>query len=233
MKFHFGLRTRFKKWLNRRRLLAIHHEFREYTMTPDWLFADTLEVTEKVRSLPGCVVECGVWRGGMIAGMARLLGPERKYHLFDSFEGLPPARDIDGEKAVQWQNDPSGRDYNDNCAVDSDYARRAMETSGVPSFTLVKGWFEKTLPSYDFGEPIAVLRLDGDWYESMLTCLNELFDRVAPGGLILIDDYYVWDGCSRAVHDFLSQRKAAERIQAVGKLVYIEKLPPPVSEPNR
>ncbi len=225
MKMHFGIRSGIKKWLNRRRLKRIHHEFREYTMTPGWLYVDTLEVAERAKSLHGCVVECGVWRGGMIAGLARLLGRDRRYYLFDSFEGLPPARAIDGEKAIQWQNNPQGRDYNDNCAAPIDYARKAMELSGASSYQLVQGWFDKTLPTFDPGEPIAVLRLDGDWYESTLTCLNLLFDRMAPGGLVLIDDYYVWDGCSRAIHDFLSQRKAVERIKTVGKLIYIEKLP--------
>lgn len=55
--------------------------------------------------------------------------------------------------------------------------------------------------------------LDGDWYESTLCILDNLFDRVMPGGVVLIDDYYDWDGCSRAVHDFLSARKATERIR--------------------
>jgi O-methyltransferase len=224
MDFPFHLRTCLKHWRDRQRHLAIHEAFRDFTMTPDWLFADNLQLIETVRSVQGCVVECGVWRGGMSAGMARILGSQRRYFLFDSFEGLPPAQEVDGKKAAEWQNNPAGDDYNDNCTATVDYARSAMERSGTPSYELIKGWFKDTLPAFEPGEPIAVLRLDGDWYESTLTCLNHLFDRVAPGGLILLDDYYAWDGCSRAVHDFLSHRKASERLRTFRKLAYIEKL---------
>jgi O-methyltransferase len=60
---------------------------------------------------------------------------------------------------------------------------------------------------------IALLRLDGDWYESTMACLDALYDRVVPGGLVIIDDYYTWDGCARAVHDFLSRRGVSARIR--------------------
>ncbi|MEE3093051.1 MAG: TylF/MycF/NovP-related O-methyltransferase, partial [Pseudomonadota bacterium] len=71
----------------------------------------------------------------------------------------------------------------------------------------------------------SVLRLDGDWYESTISILENLYDKVATNGLILIDDYYSWDGCSRAVHDFLSDQKLPERIRQsrYGGVAYIVK----------
>jgi O-methyltransferase len=78
---------------------------------------------------------------------------------------------------------------------------------------LVQGWFSDTLPSFVPREPIAVLRLDGDWYESTMTCLVNLYDHVVEGGLIIFDDYYIYDGCSRAVHEFLAERKVPAKIQ--------------------
>ena len=74
----------------------------------------------------GIVVECGVWRGGAIASIAEVLGPDRHYFLFDSFEGLPPADDIDGESAAAWQADTSSPDYHDNCSAEERWAREAM-----------------------------------------------------------------------------------------------------------
>jgi O-methyltransferase len=74
------------------------------------------------------------------------------------------------------------------------------------------GFFENTFQTFD-PPPIAVLRLDADWYDSTMACLNKLWNHVLPGGLILIDDYYTWDGCARAVHEFLASTKAAERIR--------------------
>jgi O-methyltransferase len=89
-------------------------------------------------------------------------------------------------------------------------------------FELRKGFFKDTLPDFDPG-PIALLRLDADWYESTMECLTHLFDRVVPDGIIILDDYYTWDGCSRALHDFLSYRKAVERIQSFDGVCFLRK----------
>ena len=56
-----------------------------------------------------------------------------------------------------------------------------------------------------------------------MTCLACLYDQISPGGIIVVDDYYTWDGCSRAVHDFLSSRSATERIREFNGVCYIEK----------
>ena len=58
-----------------------------------------------------------------------------------------------------------------------------------------------------------------------MICLESLFDRVPEQGIIILDDYYAWDGCSRALHDFLSRRSATERIRSLGDVCYLIKLP--------
>ena len=68
------------------------------------------------------------------------------------------------------------------------------------------------------------MRLDGDWYESTTQVLNSLFKRVNSGGLIIIDDYYTWDGCSKATHDFLSGAQCQERIREYKGVCYIQKI---------
>lgn len=186
----------------------IYSEFHSYTRVPRDQYCNNLLLLERFHSVQGCVVECGVWRGGMIAGMARIMGPERRYFLFDSFEGLPKAAEVDGEDALRWQL----ANTVDDCRTEESYARRAMEISGAHEFEVVKGWFRDTLPVYDFGDRIAVLRLDADWYSSTAECLNFLYEKVTPGGLIIVDDYYVWDGCSKAIHGFLSVNKLSDRI---------------------
>ena len=67
-----------------------------------------------------------------------------------------------------------------------------------------KGWFQNTLPiaKNEIG-PITLLRLDGDWYESTKVCLENLYDKVIPGGYIIIDDYGHHEGCKIAVDEFL------------------------------
>jgi len=190
-------------------------------------YASNLSLASKVTGVSGCVVECGVWRGGMSAGLATILGADRNYFLFDSFEGLPPAKEIDGDAALNWQLNKESPNYYDNCTAGEEYARRAMTLSGARSFQLVRGWFDKTLPTFQLPEPIALLRLDGDWYDSTMVCLNSLFERVAPGGLIILDDYHTWDGCSRALHDFLSQHSAVERIHSLDNICYLQKAAAP------
>jgi len=170
-------------------------------------------VADARRHVHGCVIECGVWRGGMSAGIAEVLGPDRDYFLFDSFEGLPPATEADGNDAKNWQKDTQGTTYYDNCRAPVEFAARAMKLSGAPRHKLIKGWFEDTLPVFVPPFPIAILRLDGDWYESTMISLESLFEHLAPGGIVILDDYYAWDGCSRAVHDFLSRRQSTARVR--------------------
>ena len=204
--------SRWQRWRTLRRARELRSKYAEYTMVLEGTYASNLELATRVASVPGCVVECGVWRGGMSAGLAEILGPERAYHLFDSFEGLPPTTTIDGKEANEW-SEAARPNPADNLAVSVSFARRAMELSGAPRFTLHQGWFNETVPAFDPGEPIALLRLDGDWYDSTLVCLEHLFPRVASGGLLLVDDYYHWEGCARALHDFLSKEQRPERIR--------------------
>jgi len=206
-----------------RRYRQIYGRFRPYTMVPWGDFAINLELAEEIRCVPGTIVECGVWRGGMSAAIAKVLGPTRSYYLFDSFEGLPQAMEIDGPAALAWQSDKSGAYYHDNCSAPETFAIEAMAMSGAMAPHIVKGWFERTLGNFEDKEGIALLRLDADWYDSTRLCLEMLFDKIVPGGLIIIDDYYVWDGCSRAVHDFLSRRNAMERIRTRGSVCYIQR----------
>ncbi len=192
-------------------------------MIPESIYLGNLDLCRKF-AVPGCIVECGVWRGGMIAGIADMLGDERAYILFDSFEGLPEAQEIDGAAAVAWQKNKEAPLYYENCKADIDFAKRAMELSHAHEVDIVKGWFSDTLRHYTFTSEIAVLRLDGDWYESTFDCLNSLYPKVAKGGVIILDDYYFWDGCSRAVHDYLSINKLSDRIeQSEHRIYYIVK----------
>ena len=153
----------------------------------------------------------------MSAAMAEILrnGAAGKTSvLFDSFEGLPPPDASDGVKAFEWAQDTASPAYYDNCTASEDEAYEAMSLSGVENCRVFPGWFEETLPLYTAEDPkIAVLRLDGDWYQSIMTCLENLFPHVVPGGVVIIDDYGFWDGCTRAVHEYLSRTARPEPVQ--------------------
>ena len=157
---------------------AVYAKYREYTMIPKGTYINNLTLIDTHRAVSGCVVECGVWRGGMIAGIAELLGPDRQYVLFDSFEGLPPAKEIDGPAALAWQADTTKPTYYDNCSAPSSYATHAIRLAGARNVSVHSGWFKDTLPGYAPPAPIAILRLDGDWYDSTMVCLQALFPHL-------------------------------------------------------
>ena len=194
-------------------------------MMPTHSYVANILLCERYRGIGGAIAECGTWKGGMIAGIARSLGALRNYYLFDSFEGLPPAEEIDGLAAGAWQSDKQGMSYFDNCTANESDAWAAMRKAGVASPNVIKGWFEETLPKAVFPEGIAILRLDADWYASTMTILENLFPKVNIGGLIIVDDYYMWDGCSKAIHAYLSSHSRAERICSYQNVCYLEKRP--------
>lgn len=210
------LRRRLDAELLSRRYARLHERYRNHTMVPRMTFAANLQLARMCSSVTGCVVECGVWRGGMIAAFGEILGNGREYYLFDSFEGLPEAKAIDGIAALAWQKNTSGPDYHDNCRAEESYAREALALAGIQSANIVPGWFKDTLSHFP-DKPVALLRLDADWYDSTMECLVALYPKVTPGGLVIIDDYYTWDGCARAVHQYLAAHGIADRIRCTSE----------------
>lgn len=197
----------------------VYSRFRNFTLVRFDHYCANLRLATRFKDLQGAIVECGTWKGGMVAGLACVCGAGRRYYLFDSFEGLPPAKEIDGERALRWQADTASPSYFDNCRATIEDAREAMRRAGVQDPVLVKGWFDDTLPKATIDGGIAVLRMDADWYDSTMCILENLFDQVVPGGCIIIDDYHSWEGCAKAIHDFLSHHGRPERINTYNDLV--------------
>jgi predicted O-methyltransferase YrrM len=163
------------------------------------------------RDIPGDVVECGTARGGSAALMGltlERLGAPRTLWVFDTFEGIPPptADDPDEEIARLY----TGSFRGDRAEVEALFGRLGI----LARTRLVKGLFQDTVPAAAVGA-IAVLHLDGDWYESVKVCLDHLYDRVSPGGVIQIDDYGHWEGARKAVDEFMSRRAIAAPLRYV------------------
>jgi O-methyltransferase len=171
--------------------------------------------------ISGDFVECGAWRGGagfLMADLLRQAGAaHRKVWLFDSFEGLPPPQLIDGPAANAWARATTSRSYRDNGRVSLDEVKQSAAALGLtPYLEFVKGWFDQSLPEERIRiGPIAILRIDADWHASIRCCLDNLYDQVVNDGFILLDDYYAYDGCAIAVHEFLGERQLAHRIETV------------------
>jgi hypothetical protein len=176
------------------------------------------------RGIPGAFVECGTWRGGALAYLARAANRlglnNRAIYGFDSFEGLPEPVEYDGieviRRSAELRRAPpstSGalRGGPWSCASYDSCAALLAET-GYPQHlvNIRKGWFQTTLPSAktEIG-PISILRLDGDFYESTKVCLETLYDSIVAGGCLIIDDYGDLPGCKRATDEFWATRKIA------------------------
>ncbi|HEV8292066.1 MAG TPA: TylF/MycF/NovP-related O-methyltransferase [Tepidisphaeraceae bacterium] len=216
------------QWLEDRDLPEILRKVRPFTMVPQSSLVDLARQVRVVleQNISGALVECGAWRGGasfLMAQILKLTGTrERKVWLFDSFEGIQPPQEIDGPAAKAWAKNKEGPMYFNNLRAPLDDVRAAARDLELLEYTeFVPGWFDKTLSANrDRIGPIAIFRIDADWYASVKCCLEELYDQVVEGGLIIFDDYYTWDGCAAAVHEFLGQRSLAHRIESVGDANY-------------
>jgi O-methyltransferase len=198
-----------------------------YTMVHETGVAFVIDETIRLcrEEIPGVIVECGVWRGG--ASLAALLAQRETFgrvikpvYLLDSFEGLPPVTEKDGPLAAQWQSGADVERFMDNCRAAEEECRTLMRTHGFgpQEAVIVKGWFSQTLPGVvEAVRPtgVAMLRLDGDWYDSTMECLTAAEPLVSEEGAIIIDDYYAWDGCARALHDYLSRNDLPYRIKSL------------------
>jgi O-methyltransferase len=211
---------------------ALWQRFCGYTMANRRRFCANLalirERAHRVDLSRGCYVECGTWRGGISFAVMQIGTGIRDFHFFDSFAGLPPATASDGAQAVADQ--ASGRLWHDNNRADRAEFEENLRRFAKPgqSVSVAQGWFADTLPQFPADRAISVLRMDGDWYESTLSILRHLFQRVLPGGLVIIDDYFDWEGCARAVHEYLAATGARDRLREAkpGDFAYIIKEAP-------
>jgi O-methyltransferase len=193
---------------------ATMHAVEAWTMTSkSRIFALIVAVRYLVdQAVGGDVVECGVWRGGSMQVVARTLlergVSDRALHLFDTFEGMPAPtsedRRIGGPPASELL---AGRARTDNvwAIADLDDVRTGMAQTGYPAGRVHfhPGLVEDTIPG-EAPERIALLRLDTDWYASTRHELEQLYDRVVPGGVLIIDDYDYWEGSRQATDEFLA-----------------------------
>ncbi len=190
---------------------SLYRQVRTVTMCSQARLRGLYDAVRYVASkdIPGDVVECGSAQGGSAALMAltlHRLGARRKLWMFDTFEGLPAptSQDPDFELANL---------FTGTCVGTLDEVRELFHRLGIADdVTFVKGLFQETLPAAPV-QRIAVLHIDGDWYESVRICLDCLYDKVVPGGMIQLDDYGYWKGARKAVDEFLEQRGIHARLR--------------------
>ena len=171
--------------------------------------------------IAGDVVECGVAAGGSAALLGLTLdrhGSERALRLYDTFAGLPPPTedDPDFSRAVQWTGKCRGTLED----VQTLFHRLGLNMKRI---RFAKGLFQETLPQSN--GPVALAHLDGDWYESTVTCLAHIWPVLSVGGVVQLDDYGEWQGCRKAVDEFFAQRQSQIAIRPIdGSAIVIERI---------
>lgn len=183
-------------------------------------------------NISGDFVECGVWKGGSALFIAKMLADknvtDRKVILYDTFEGMSEPtendKDIAGEAATTLLQNTS-IEIQDSiwCYSSFEEVKQNLSLSGLTeeNIIMIKGKVENTIPTQLPTKLISLLRLDTDWYESTKHELNHLYPLLNNNGVLIIDDYGHWDGCRKAVDEYVSANKLSilfNRIDNTGRL---------------
>jgi O-methyltransferase len=165
--------------------------------------------------VPGDLIETGVWRGGATIFMRAVLkaygDTTRTVWAADSFEGLPkpdPETYPADEGDRHWKKE--------ELAVSLDQVQTNFRRYGLldEQVQFLVGWFRDTLPNAPI-ERLAVLRLDGDMYESTIVALRSLYPKVSVGGYVIVDDYGAVAGCRKAVDDFREEHGIVDELREI------------------
>lgn len=171
----------------------------------------TLIETAIQNKVPGDIIETGVWRGGACIMARAVLKAhnidDRTVWVADSFEGLPPPdprfpADA-GDNHHQWKQLAVSLEQ-----VQENFRKYDLLDQQVK---FLKGWFKDTLPNAPFTK-LAVMRLDGDMYQSTIEAITALYDKLERGGFVIVDDYGAVPGCRKAITDFREQRNISDPI---------------------
>ena len=177
-------------------------------------------------NVPGALVECGTWRGGLAALMLNTIianNVDKYIFIYDTFEGMPEPGENDCGTSKKMYEENRG----DWCKASTDTVRSVLEQV-TPNYAdrcmLIKGKVEDTLHSI-IPDSIALARLDTDWYESTKKELEVLYPLVVSNGFVLIDDYSDWNGCRQAVDEYFSSIQSATYTKSIvdGSLVIQKK----------
>jgi|SRR5690625_188856 len=189
-----------------------------HTMIGGRRMANIRECVETVlaEEVPGDLIETGVWRGGATIYMRAILKAygvdDRTVWVADSFEGLPAADSdrypIDAGIPFDAMTDVLGVPL---AEVQDNFRRYNLLDEQVQ---FIKGFFRDSLPTAPV-DRLAVLRLDGDMYESTINALDALYPKLSVGGFVIIDDYRLVPACRQAVNDYRSTHGITTSITAI------------------
>lgn len=175
-----------------------------YTLLHRYKARMLAELVDATKCLGADVAECGVFRGGMTLMMAKQLEETgNRVFAFDSFEGLPPERSL-------WETCYYQPGALKGSLVDF---IQLLEDNCLENVTVRTGNFNSSLSTTHFPYNLRLIHIDCDVYSSTKCCIDNLYDKLLPGGIMVIDDYNdLGGGAEQAV---------AEHVRKTGELIYI------------
>lgn len=205
-----------------------------YTMTSKERIHALINATRYIieNDIEGDFVECGVWKGGSMMAIAHTLkhfqSDDRDLYLFDTFDGMsdPTKNDVDfsgmDAKTLLGKSEKKKNTSHIWCYSTLDEVKNNLAKTGYrrDKISFIQGKVEDTIPN-TAPDKIALLRLDTDWYESTKHELIHLYPRVVNGGVIIIDDYGYWQGCKKAVDEYIRDNNISillNRIDFTGRI---------------
>jgi len=187
-------------------LLPIDTVINKITMTSEARIRGLHRALQEIHNneIAGDIAECGVWRGGNIIIARTALDSVqdlRQYWAYDTFSGMTaPTAEDPPEAHANWKFNPIINCLSPRREVENNFRQYQMLDDRI---RIVQGPVEQTLlVDANLPDTIALLRLDTDWYSSTRCELEQLYPRLVPGGILIIDDYGFWSGCRRAVDEF-------------------------------
>jgi len=200
---------------------ALFHRVAPFSMLGPERLNSLLELAGRVKDVPGDFVEIGTCRGGsaaLLCGHVKETGWNRHLHLFDSFQGHPKTT-----------KDPSAPDrilveeWGGTMVASVDDVKKAcrsLDAFDGGRVSIHPGWIEETLESAGIRQ-VALAHVDVDWYEPTLYSLKALLPKIPPGGFIQVDDYHYFEGCRKAVDEFVAGSGGRARIEGFVKVAAV------------
>jgi asparagine synthase (glutamine-hydrolysing) len=167
-------------------------------------------------NLDGIFVEAGCALGGSAIVLASAKSESRPFFIYDVFGMIPPPSERDGSDVrtrykTILQGKAKGLGGHKYYGYESDLIEKVKNNfidcgldPAANNITFVEGLFQDTLM---IATGVALAHIDGDWYDSVMTCLDRIIPQLVSGGTVIVDDYYHWSGCRRAVDDYFASRK--------------------------
>lgn len=192
---------------------------------------EAISLIEKKRII-GEIIETGCALGGSSIVIAKAKNQNRAFYIYDVFGMIPSPGEKDGEDVLERYNAiKQGKSVGINGEKYYGYQKNLFEQVksnfqefnievGENNIHLVKGLYQDTLK---VNYKVAFAHIDCDWYDSVMVCLKQIEPNLSKGGILVIDDYYFWSGCAKAVDDYFSDKRKEFKFERKNRLHIIKK----------